>query len=113
MTAAEAPTEAPLPMTGDRDTDDELVLLRKATEAIHEAMDEIAAQSVERHRLVLSLRRRKVKFSVIADAAQSTEQTIYKVHREAKRVEHHDRGDHSLCDARNCPVVAEEEEQSA
>jgi hypothetical protein len=97
VTAAAAPEEAPvtpdeappagpppLVLTGDDETDEELALLRTTTESIHEAQDRVAALSSERKRLVLSLRRRGVKFRQIAQAADSTDQTIFKIHREAK-----------------------------
>lgn len=77
----------PLPMTGDDETDEALALLRQATGAIHEAQDRVAELSTERKRLVLDLRRRRVLFRLIAQAADSTEQTILKIHREARQDE--------------------------
>jgi hypothetical protein len=74
----------PLPLTGDDETDEALALMRSTTGAIHDAQDRVAALSTERKRLVLDLRRRRVLFRHIADAAGSTEQTILKIHREAK-----------------------------
>lgn len=108
-TPAELP---PLPLTGDDETDEALALMRSTTGAIHDAQDRVAELSSERKRLVLHLRRRRVLFRHIAQAANSTEQTILKIHREAKRDEAHEAGDHSRCSAANCSVVAAEEEQT-
>jgi hypothetical protein len=84
----EEPRELPpLVLTGDDETDETLALLRQTTQAIHEAQDRVAELSQERKRLVLALRRRSVLFRLIADAAGSTDQTIYKIHREAVREE--------------------------
>jgi hypothetical protein len=80
--AAEPP---PLPLTGDEETDDALALMRSTTGAIHAAQDRVADLSQERKRLVLDLRRRGVLFRLIAQAADSTEQTILKIHREARQ----------------------------
>jgi hypothetical protein len=77
----------PLPLTGDDETDEQLALMRSTTGAIHEAQDRVAELSTERKRLVLDLRRRRVLFRQIAQAANSTEQTILKIHREAKQDE--------------------------
>jgi hypothetical protein len=85
-----APDELPpLALTGDDETDEALALLRSTTRAIHGAQDRVAELSDERKRLVLELRRRipPVLFRTIADAAGSTDQTIYKIHREAIRDE--------------------------
>jgi hypothetical protein len=82
--AREAP---PLPLTGDEETDEALALMRSTTGAIHEAQDRVAELSTERKRLVLDLRRRGVLFRLIAQAADSTEQTILKIHREARQDE--------------------------
>ena len=71
-----------------------------------------ATTSAERKRIVLQLRRRRVKFRQIADAAGSTEQTILKIHREARRDEAHNAGDHTRCSAENCPVIATREAQA-
>jgi hypothetical protein len=82
----EEPRELPpLVLTGDDETDEDLALLRAATVGIHEAQDRVAELSEERKRLVLALRRRTppVLFRLIADAAGSTDQTIYKIHRDA------------------------------
>lgn len=103
-----APGPPPIPTTGDPDADDELVLLRSCTAAIHEAQERIAGLSAERQRLVLSLRRRGILFSVIAAAVPTTEQTIYKIHRDGRREERHAAGDHTLCSAGNCPQLADE-----
>jgi hypothetical protein len=83
----------PIPSTGDEAADEELALLRSTTQAIHEAQQQVQDLSVERMRIVLSLRRRQppVKFSAIADAVPTTENTVYKIHREARRAE--ERGD--------------------
>ncbi len=81
------PEPPPLPMTGDEETDEALALMRSTTGAIHEAQDRVAELSSERKRLVLDLRRRRVLFRHIAQAANSTEQTILKIHREAKQDE--------------------------
>jgi hypothetical protein len=78
----------PLVLTGDDEADETLALLRKITQQIHEAQDYVAELSDERKRVVLDLRRRHgVLFRLIADAAGSTDQTIYKIHREAIRDE--------------------------
>jgi hypothetical protein len=79
----------PLTLTGDDETDESLAMLRATTQQIHEAQDRVAELSEERKRLVLELRRREppVLFRLIADAAGSTDQTIYKIHREALRDE--------------------------
>lgn len=76
---------APLPLTGDAETDEALALMRSTTGAIHAAQDQVAALSSERKRVVLDLRARGVLFRQIAVAAGSTEQTILKIHREAKQ----------------------------
>jgi len=95
---AELPPIAP---TGDQQADDELQLLRSSTQSIHEAQDRVAELSAERQRLVLALRRRAVPFRVIAEAVPTTEQTVYKIHREAKEAleKAHAAGDHSFCQA--------------
>jgi hypothetical protein len=77
----------PLPLTGDDETDEALALMRSTTGAIHEAQDRVAELSTERKRLVLALRARRVLFRHIAQAAGSTEQTILKIHREARQDE--------------------------
>jgi hypothetical protein len=82
MTAA-----PPIPSTGDEVADEELALLRSTTQAIHSAQQQVMDLSMERMRLVLSLRRRNVLFRMIADAVPTTENTVYKIHREAKRAE--------------------------
>jgi hypothetical protein len=77
----------PIPTTGDEAADDELVLLRSTTQAIHSAQRQVRDLSLERMRLVLSLREKDppVLFTTIADAVPTTENTIYKIHREARR----------------------------
>ena len=110
MTATEPP---PITPTGDSDADDELRLLRATTASIHEAFDRIAGLSAERQRLVLSLRRRGILFSTIAEAVPTTEQTIYKIHRDGKREAAHAAGDHALCAPSNCPVLAERDAPEA
>lgn len=79
----------PIPSTGDEAADEELALLRSTTQAIHDAQQQVQDLSVERMRIVLALRRRTppVKFSAIADAVPTTENTVYKIHREARRAE--------------------------
>lgn len=77
----------PIPTTGDELADEELALLRTTTQAIHSAQQQVIDLSAERMRLVLSLRRRAVKFREIADAVPTTENTIYKIHRDARRAE--------------------------
>jgi DNA-binding NarL/FixJ family response regulator len=84
-------TAPPIPTTGDEVADDELALLRSTTQAIHSAQQQVMDLSLERMRLVLSLRRRGVLFRQIADAVPTTENTVYKIHREARRAE--DRGE--------------------
>jgi hypothetical protein len=82
-------TAPPIPSTGDEAADEELALLRSTTQAIHSAQQQVVDLSLERMRLVLSLRRRTppVKFATIADAVPTTENTVYKIHREARRAE--------------------------
>jgi hypothetical protein len=82
----------PITLTGDDETDEALAMLRSTTQAIHDAQDRVAELSDERKRLVLTLRRRRVLFRQIANAAGSTDQTIYKIHREAVQDER-DRAD--------------------
>ncbi len=94
----------PLPLTGDDETDEVLALMRHTTGAIHEAQDRVAELSDERKRLVLDLRRRGVIFRHIAQAANSTEQTILKIHREAKR-ERQQRHDEAEADRLGYPTV--------
>lgn len=67
----------------------DLANLRAATQGIRDRQGEVEALSKERMRLVLRLRRHDppVLFSAIAEAAGTTEQTIYKMHREARRAE--------------------------
>lgn len=78
---------APIPSTGDAAADAELAQLRRQTTSIWNHQEEAAALSKARMRTVLSLRRRGVLFRVIAEAVPTTEQTIYKIHREARRAE--------------------------
>jgi hypothetical protein len=96
----------PLTLTGDDETDEALALLRTTTQAIHEAQDRVAELSDERKRLVLTLRRRipPVLFRTIATAAGSTDQTIYKIHREAVQDER-DRADAAEADRLGYPSV--------
>jgi hypothetical protein len=104
----EEPRELPpLVLTGDDETDEALALLRAATLGIHEAQDTVSELSEERKRLVLELRRRTppVLFRLIADAAGSTDQTIYKIHREALR-EEQDRVDARAADGLGYPDLA-------
>lgn len=75
----------PITPTGDDDADEELHLLRAATQAIEERAQEVNDLAAERRRLVLSLRRRGVPFKTIAAAVPTTDNTIYKIHREAKQ----------------------------
>jgi DNA-binding NarL/FixJ family response regulator len=79
-----APDLPPIPSTGDEEADGNLALLRSTTTAIHDAQEKVTELSAERQRLVLELRKRGVKYTVIAAAVPTTEQTIYKIHREAK-----------------------------
>lgn len=74
----------PITPTGDDAADDELYLLRTATQAIDERAQEVNDLAAERRRLVLSLRQRGIPFRTIADAIPTSENTIYKIHREAK-----------------------------
>jgi hypothetical protein len=98
----------PLILTGDDETDEALALLRTTTQAIHAAQDRVAELSDERKRLVLDLRRRipPVLFRTIANAAGSTDQTIYKIHREALRDER-DRADAAEAERLGYPTVDE------
>lgn len=82
MTTVTAPP--PLPTTGDAAADEELLALREASQEIAEAQARVIVRSRDRQRLVLSLRERNVLFRVIADAVPTTEQTIYKIHRDAQ-----------------------------
>jgi hypothetical protein len=77
----------PIPSTGDEAADAELARFRRQTTSIWTHQEEVAALSKERMRTLLSLRRRGILFRVIADAVPTTEQTIYKIHREARRAE--------------------------
>lgn len=105
----------PLQLTGDEETDEALALMRATTGRIHDAQDLVAELSQERKRLVLTLRRCRppVKFRQIAAAAGSTEQTILKIHREARREEAHNAGDHTRCEPENCPFLARVEAERA
>lgn len=77
----------PLPTTGDAAADEDLALLRLTTEGIHVRQDEVEGLSKERMRTVLRLRERGVLFSVIAEAVPTTEQTVYKIARAARRAQ--------------------------
>jgi hypothetical protein len=79
----------PIPSTGDPEADADLATLRDTSTAIWEHQDAVESLSKTRMRTVLRLRRREppVLFSVIAAAVPTTEQTIYKIHREARRAE--------------------------
>lgn len=87
MTAVTAPP--PIPLTGDAEADADLATLRDTTTAIWEHQEQVESLSKTRMRTVLRLRRREppVLFSLIAAAVPTTEQTIYKIHREARRAE--------------------------
>ena len=74
----------PLTLTGDDATDEALAELRSTTAGLHEASEQVVGLSARRRQLVLTLRARGVPFRQIAAAAASTEQTIFKVHREAR-----------------------------
>jgi hypothetical protein len=83
---AEAPAPPPpIPSTGDPASDEDLALMRLCTEGIHLRQDEVEDLSKERMRTVLRLRERGVLFSVIAEAVPTTEQTVYKIARAARR----------------------------
>jgi hypothetical protein len=84
VTAVTAP---PIPETGDPAADEELALLREASEEIWQAQERVIVRSRDRMRLVLRLRARGVLFRIIADAVPTTEQTIYKIHRDAQRAQ--------------------------
>ena len=79
----------PIPSTGDADADADLLTLRDDTTAIWQHQEAVESLSKSRMRTVLRLRRREppVLFSTIAAAIPTTEQTIYKIHREARRAE--------------------------
>lgn len=77
----------PLPSTGDPAADEDLALLRLTTEGIHVRQEEVEGLSKERMRTVLRLRQRGVLFSVIAEAVPTTEQTVYKIARAARRAQ--------------------------
>lgn len=77
----------PIPSTGDADADAELAQFRRQTTGIWDHQEQAAALSKARMRTVLSLRRRGVLFRLIAEAVPTTEQTVYKIHREARRAE--------------------------
>lgn len=85
MTTMTAPP--PIPTTGDDEADTELALLRDASQQIAEAQTRINALSRDRQRLVLRLRDRGVLFRVIAAAIPTTEQTIFKIHRDAREAQ--------------------------
>jgi hypothetical protein len=80
---------APIPSTGDAEADADLATLRDTTTSIWQHQEEVEELSRTRMRTVLRLRRREppVLFSLIAAAVPTTEQTIYKIHREARRAE--------------------------
>lgn len=84
-----AETQQPVPSTGDPEVDAELAKLRRQTTGIWERQEEVDALSKQRMRTVLALRDRTppVLFRVIAEAVPTTEQTIYKIHREARRAQ--------------------------
>jgi hypothetical protein len=86
VTTVTAP-QAPIPTTGDPDADAELAALREASQEIADAQQRVILRSRDRQRLVLSLRARNVLFRVIADAVPTTEQTIYKIHRDAREAQ--------------------------
>lgn len=68
---------------------EDLARFAAAFNGIRTRQQEVEELSKERMRLVLRLRRNDppVLFSALAEAAGTTEQTIYKVHREARRAE--------------------------
>ncbi len=103
----------PLPVTGHPATDEDLALMRQTTEAIRLRQEEVEELSRERMAVVLRLRERGVLFSVIAEAVPTTEQTVYKIARTAKRERAHAGGDHSRCSAGNCQVIADQEAAQA
>jgi hypothetical protein len=74
----------PLRLTGDDDTDEALALLRATQQTMDEALRTVEASSRQRQRLVLDLRARRVPFKQIAEAAGIAEQTVFKVHRDAR-----------------------------
>lgn len=78
-----------IPTTGDAEADADLATLRDTTTSIWQHQEEVEELSKTRMRTVLRLRRREppVLFSLIAAAVPTTEQTIYKIHREARRAE--------------------------
>lgn len=77
----------PIASTGDDDADDELHMLRAATQAIEQRTQQVNDLAAERRRLVRSLRRRGIPFKAIAAAVPTTTNTVYKIHREAKQQE--------------------------
>lgn len=79
--------QPPIPTTGDEAADAELSLLRDASLQIAEAQARINGWSRDRQRLVLRLRDRGVLFRVIAAAIPTTEQTIFKIHRDAREAQ--------------------------
>ncbi len=118
MTAPALPP--PLVLTGDDTVDEALALLRSTTQAIHEAQDKVTALSAERRRIVLDLRdNRRVPVAQVARAADSTEQTVYKVLREARderRDLAHVEGDHQWCDRNDdgeCVLARDERRELA
>lgn len=113
MTAVTDAAPQPIPSTGDPTADAELAALRRQTTSIWDHQEQVDNLSKARMRTVLALRRRGVLFRVIAEAVPTTEQTIYKIHREARREEEHERGTHRYCTAKTCPVMAEREAQEA
>jgi hypothetical protein len=80
-------TAPPTPITGDAAADEELTLLRAASQQIAHHQAQVALLSRERMRLVMRLRDRGLLFRVIAAAVPTTEQTIYKIHRDAKEAQ--------------------------
>lgn len=85
MTTVTAPP--PIPTTGDPDADAELTGLREDSRAIADAQALVIERSRSRQRRVLWLRERGVLVRIIADAIPTTEQTIYKIHRDAREAQ--------------------------
>lgn len=85
MTTMTAPP--PIPATGDPAADAELAEFREASQEIADAQQRVITRSRDRQRLILSLRERGILFRVIADAVPTTEQTVYKIHRDAREAQ--------------------------
>lgn len=86
MTAVTSP-RPPLTGAAAAEAEKELDAFRDATNGIHTKQEEVDALSKARMRSVLRLRDLGVLVRVIAASVPTTEQTIYKIMREARRAQ--------------------------